>query len=133
MLDVGQGDSLLVVSPGGKTLLIDGGGAFSGFPGREVHNGVDPGEDAVSPYLWWRGFRKLDVVALTHAHQDHLGGLTAILDNFHVSRYGSGEKYLLRRSRSSRNWRESETFPSNTSCVASHLAGMASRVISCGQ
>jgi len=32
VLDVGQGDSLFVVSPGGKTLLIDGGGAFGGFP-----------------------------------------------------------------------------------------------------
>jgi competence protein ComEC len=84
VLDVGQGDSLFVVSPHGKTLLIDGGGAFGGFPGREEHNGIDPGEEAVSPYLWSRGFQKLDVVALTHAHQDHIGGLTAILDNFRV-------------------------------------------------
>jgi competence protein ComEC len=84
VLDVGQGDSLFVVSPYGKTLLIDGGGAFGGFPGREEHNGIDPGEEAVSPYLWSRGFQKLDVVALTHAHQDHIGGLTAILENFHV-------------------------------------------------
>ncbi len=84
ILDVGQGDSLLVVSPRGRTMLIDGGGAFVGFPGHEEHNGIDPGEEAVSPYLWSRGFQKLDVVALTHAHQDHLGGLTAILDNFHV-------------------------------------------------
>jgi competence protein ComEC len=84
VLDVGQGDSLLVVSPHGRTLLIDGGGAFGGFPGREEHNGIDPGEEAVSPYLWSRGFQKLDVVALTHAHQDHIGGLTAILENFRV-------------------------------------------------
>jgi competence protein ComEC len=83
-LDVGQGDSLLVVSPHGRTLLIDGGGAFTGFPGQEEHSSPDPGEDAVSPYLWSRGFQRLDVVALTHAHQDHIGGLTAILENFHV-------------------------------------------------
>ena len=92
VLDVGQGDSLLVVSPGGKTLLIDGGGAFGGFPGHEEHNGIDPGEEAVSPYLWSRGFQKLDVVALTHAHQDHLGGLPAILDNFHVARLWIGRE-----------------------------------------
>jgi competence protein ComEC len=85
VLDVGQGDSLLVVSPHGRTILIDGGGAFGGFPGREERNGIDPGEDAVSPYLWSRGFQKLDVVALTHAHQDHIGGLTAILENFRVA------------------------------------------------
>jgi competence protein ComEC len=84
VLDVGQGDSLLVVTPSGKTLLIDGGGAFAGFNGREEHNGIDPGEEAVSPYLWSRGFKRIDAVALTHAHQDHLGGLFAILDNFHV-------------------------------------------------
>ncbi|HTQ59907.1 MAG TPA: DNA internalization-related competence protein ComEC/Rec2 [Candidatus Solibacter sp.] len=84
VLDVGQGDSLFVVSPHGRTLLIDGGGAFGGFPGHEEHNNIDPGEEAVSPYLWSRGFQKLDVVALTHAHQDHIGGLTAILNNFRV-------------------------------------------------
>jgi beta-lactamase superfamily II metal-dependent hydrolase len=38
----------------------------------------------VSPYLWSRGFQKIDVVALTHAHQDPLGGLTAIVENFRV-------------------------------------------------
>jgi len=84
VLDVGQGDSLLVVSPRGNTMLIDGGGTFGGFSGHEEHNGPDPGEDAVSPYLWSRGFQKLDIVALTHAHQDHIGGLTAVLENFRV-------------------------------------------------
>ncbi len=92
ILDVGQGDSLLVVSPGGKTLLIDGGGAFGGFPGHEQARGVDPGEEAVSPYLWARGFKRIDVVALTHAHQDHLGGLNAILENFRVGRLWIGRE-----------------------------------------
>ena len=91
-MDVGQGDSLFVVSPGGKTLLIDGGGAFGGFPGHEEQQGVDPGEEAVSPYLWWRGFQKLDVVALTHAHQDHLGGLTAVVENFRVGKLWIGRE-----------------------------------------
>jgi len=84
VLDVGQGDSLFVVSPHGRTLLMDGGGGFIGFAGHEQQNGIDPGEEAVSPYLWSRGFQKLDVVALTHAHQDHIGGLAAILENFRV-------------------------------------------------
>ena len=92
VLDVGQGDSLFVVSPGGKTMLIDGGGAFAGLPGREAVYGIDPGEEAVSPYLWSRGFQKLDVVALTHAHQDHLGGLTAILENFRVGKLWIGRE-----------------------------------------
>jgi competence protein ComEC len=94
VLDVGQGDSLFVVSPKGKTLLIDGGGAFGGFGGRELQRGnaIDPGEDAVSPYLCSRGYRRLDVVAMTHAHKDHLGGLTAILENFRVGQLWIGRE-----------------------------------------
>src|ERR1700687_4069750 len=92
VLDVGQGDSLFVVSPNGRTMLVDGGGAIQGFPGHEEHMGSDPGEEAVSPYLWSRGFQRLDIVALTHAHQDHLGGLTAILQNFHVGKLWLGRE-----------------------------------------
>jgi competence protein ComEC len=72
--------------PGTFAGLDDGGGAFQGFRGQEEHLGPDPGEEAVSAYLWSRGFQKQDAVALTHAHQDHIGGLTAVLQNFQVSR-----------------------------------------------
>ena len=84
VLDVGQGDSLLLVSPAGRTMLVDGGGAFTPPGSHSRETTTDPGEDAVSAYLWWRGFRRLDVVALTHAHQDHIGGLLAVVDNFQV-------------------------------------------------
>ncbi len=83
-LDVGQGDSLFLVSPGGNTILVDGGGSFIEPYRTAEARGPDPGEDVVSPYLWLRGFKQIDVVALTHAHQDHLGGLTAVLENFKV-------------------------------------------------
>jgi competence protein ComEC len=52
VLDVAQGDSILVISPRGSTLLIDGGGRFAGFRGHEEVPGPDPGEEAVSAYLW---------------------------------------------------------------------------------
>jgi competence protein ComEC len=80
-IDVGQGDSLLLITPDGKTLLIDGGG-FGGGP-RQAPQDFDIGEEVVSPALWARGIRHLDAVALTHAHSDHMGGLPAILRNFH--------------------------------------------------
>ena len=80
-IDVGQGDSLLVITPDGKTLLVDGGG-FGGGP-RQAPQDFDIGEEVVSPALWARGIRHLDAVALTHAHSDHIGGLPAVLRNFH--------------------------------------------------
>ena len=77
-IDVGQGDSILLVSPQGKTLLVDAGG----LP-YWMHSNFDIGEDVVSPYLWSRGIHRLDAVAVTHAHSDHLGGMPAVLANFH--------------------------------------------------
>jgi competence protein ComEC len=79
-IDVGQGDSLLLITPDGKTMLVDGGG-FGGGP-RQVIQNFDIGEEVVSPLLWSRGIRHLDIVALSHAHSDHMGGLPAVLQNF---------------------------------------------------
>jgi competence protein ComEC len=80
-IDVGQGDSLLLITPEGKTLLVDGGG-FGGSP-RQAPSEFDIGEEVVSAALWARGIRHLDAVALSHAHSDHMGGLPAVLRNFH--------------------------------------------------
>src|SRR6266571_8288029 len=69
-------------------MLVDGGGipAF----GRRVKSKLDIGEDVVSTYLWSRSIRRLDVMALSHAHEDHIGGLGAILDNFHAAELWTG-------------------------------------------
>ena len=80
-IDVGQGDSILLITADGKTLLVDGGG-FGGGP-RQASQEFDIGEEVVSPALWSRGIRHLDAVALSHAHSDHMGGLPAVLRNFH--------------------------------------------------
>lgn len=92
MLDCGGGDALFVVLPDRTTMLVDAGGirpssgSGGAFPGRRW----DPGEDIVSPYLWSRGVGRLDVVALSHAHQDHLGGLAAVVRNFRVGEFWHG-------------------------------------------
>ena len=51
-IDIGQGDSFLVVTPDGHTLLLDSGGLLG-----MSHSDLDIGEDVVSPYLWQRGLR----------------------------------------------------------------------------
>jgi competence protein ComEC len=88
-IDVGQGDSLLVVSPYGRAMLIDAGGPTGAAANAEnasdsgsEDSAFDVGEQVVSSYLWSRQIRRLDVVALTHAHSDHMGGMPAVLRNF---------------------------------------------------
>lgn len=70
-LDVGQGDSALVITPSGRTVLIDGG-----TDGRATGALID------EHLPFWN--RRLDVVVATHAHADHMGGLPYIVDRFRV-------------------------------------------------
>ena len=74
VIDVGQGDSILLEIPGGKNVLIDGGPKLK----------IDAGRKYVAPYLRSLGINKLDVVILTHPHNDHVGGLPSILKSFPV-------------------------------------------------
>jgi competence protein ComEC len=72
-IDVGQGDSLLIITPDGKTLLSMA--ADLAAARGQAPQDFDIGEKVVSPALWARGIRHLDAVALSHAHSDHMGGL----------------------------------------------------------
>ncbi|WP_165613162.1 DNA internalization-related competence protein ComEC/Rec2 [Desulfofundulus thermosubterraneus] len=78
-IDVGQGDSILVQTPGGKTMLVDTGG----WPG-ELDSGEGAGEKVVVPYLRRLGIRRLDVLVITHPHEDHAGGMGAVIEAFPV-------------------------------------------------
>lgn len=79
-IDVGQGDSLLVVSPEGRTMLVDAGGPNGLLPSPDRW---DVGEQVVAPYLWSRRLHHVDVLMLSHAHSDHMGGMPAVLADFH--------------------------------------------------
>jgi len=82
-IDVGQGDSIFIVGPDGSTMLLDAGGPVGGVTeAAEATSRFDIGEEVVSPYLWSRRFRRLDVLALSHAHSDHMGGMPAVMRNF---------------------------------------------------
>jgi len=76
-LDVGQGDAILIEGPQGHRILVDGGPSGEAITvalGRQL-----PFYD-----------RRLDLVALTHPQQDHIGGLPAVLDEYSVRRVLSG-------------------------------------------
>ena len=79
-IDVGQGDALFLALPDGRTMLIDAGGIPA--YGRKTKPKMDIGEDVVSPYLWTRRLHRVDIAAITHLHEDHVGGLLALLENF---------------------------------------------------
>ncbi len=74
-IDVGQGDSTLIQTPGGRTLLIDGGGTSDESDPEEA----DVGARVVVPFLHYLGINRLDILVLTHPHGDHVGGLSAVL------------------------------------------------------
>jgi competence protein ComEC len=88
-IDVGQGDCLLVVSPEGRTMLIDSGG-IPRFRNQKRTSTFDVGEQVVSDYLFTRSFRHVDVLVLTHAHEDHTGGAKSLVENFRPAEIWTG-------------------------------------------
>jgi competence protein ComEC len=76
VLDVGQGDGLLVDLPDGRLILVDGGG----IPG----SATDIGERVVLPALRARRRSRVDVAVLTHPHPDHYEGFFATLARLEV-------------------------------------------------
>jgi len=80
-LDIGQGDAAVIEAPGPAVMLIDGGGVRDGS--------FDTGARIVEPFLRARGIGRVDVVALSHPHPDHLNGLFRVLERFDVGAFWS--------------------------------------------
>ncbi|CAG7639703.1 hypothetical protein PAESOLCIP111_04062 [Paenibacillus solanacearum] len=90
-LDVGQGDSILIRTPGrGHTILVDGGGTVTfRKPGEEWKQRQEPyevGKKLLVPLLKKRGVQTIDEIVLTHQDADHYGGLQAVLEQIPVRR-----------------------------------------------
>ena len=92
-IDVGQGDSTLIVTPKNKTILIDGGGS--------INSNFDVGESTLVPYILDRGFTKIDTVIISHFDSDHIAGILTLLQELKV-----GKVYISKQIEDSSNYQK---------------------------
>lgn len=76
-IDVGQGDSTLIVTPNHKTILIDGGGT-------EFESDFDIGKQTLLPEILGQRITKIDYLLISHFDSDHVGGLLTVLESLKV-------------------------------------------------
>ncbi len=77
-LDVGEGDSIFLRTPHGRTILIDAG------PGKGQYSDFDAGEKVVIPFLESRNIQRIDTLVMTHPHADHIGGILPVANKFAI-------------------------------------------------
>ncbi|MBN1898163.1 MAG: MBL fold metallo-hydrolase [Spirochaetes bacterium] len=88
ILDVWQGDSILIITPKGKVVLID-----AGMGGSEYMK-FDAGKMVIYPYFKKHRINKIDYLVMTHPHSDHIGGLPYLLNKIKVNKcYDCGMPY----------------------------------------
>ena len=76
MIDVGQGDSIYIETKNKKVILIDGGGSES--------SDYDVGENVLLPYLLHKGKMRIDLIIISHPHEDHIEGVFTIIEKLNV-------------------------------------------------
>ena len=75
-IDVGQGDSTLIITPQNKKILVDGGGS--------ENSSFNVGEKTLLPYLLNKQISCIDYMIISHFDTDHVGGLLFVLQNMKV-------------------------------------------------
>ena len=75
-IDVGQGDSCLIVTPHNKKILIDGGG----------NENYDIGKNTLIPYLLARRIKRIDYIIISHFDTDHVGGILTVMEELSVGK-----------------------------------------------
>jgi competence protein ComEC len=93
-IDVGQGDCSVIKTPNQKVIIVDGGGSADW-----QKSSYDIGKKITVPALLHIGIWQVDTVIISHIHDDHMGGVLSILENYKVrqvvlpvsDRYGEGE------------------------------------------
>ena len=78
MIDVSQGDSFYIETQNSKTILIDGGGSES--------SDYDVGENILVPYLLDKGKTKIDLIFISHPHEDHIEGIFTVIEKLNVKK-----------------------------------------------
>lgn len=81
-IDVGQGDSTLIITPNEKNILIDGGGSED----------YDVGNNTLIPYLLSIGIYKIDIMIISHFDTDHVMGLIEVAKSIDVDRIIIGKQ-----------------------------------------
>lgn len=75
-IDVGQGDSTLIITPSNQKILIDGGGSEN----------YEVGKNTLVPYLLDRKINRIDYILISHFDQDHVGGIIELLEEVKVEK-----------------------------------------------
>lgn len=90
VIDVGQGDAILVRTPQGRHMLIDGGGTISfrkpDEAWKERRDPYEVGKKLLVPLLKQRGVQEIELLVASHQDQDHIGGLQAVVEQIPVKK-----------------------------------------------
>ena len=87
-LDVGHGCAIFIQFPNGKNILYDVGS----------WKNYDVGKYIVAPFLWGQKIKKIDLVILSHEHEDNLNGLVSLIERFSIKSVFSQRHFFVSRT-----------------------------------